>query len=201
VKNKEMVVAMFNNQFDEYHAKWEGHLASHTASGHRGWVCPMVANDNLNQVRLMLTMGDPAEGQKMLKEVESIVLKPINLYSVCTFNPEIYLPKLDYLKGDKELAKKKLEEVALKVIQNKSFPTGAVERSVLVQAADMISPEKVYYYYNLVTKNSISFLSFESICADPWTYPNLIKDPKFIEEVKADGRFVDFLTSFGFLKS
>jgi len=139
-----MVVAMFNNEFDEYHEKWEGHMASHTAEGHNGWVCPMVANDNLNQARLMLNMGDPDDGAQMLDEVENIVLQPINLYSVCTFNPDVYLPKLDYLKGEKEVAKKKLDEVALTVIQNKSFSTGAVERAVLVQAADLIDPDRVY---------------------------------------------------------
>ncbi|MBO3697661.1 hypothetical protein [Roseivirga sp. E12] len=201
VKNKEMVVAMFNNEFEKYHDKWEGHMASHTADGHNGWVCPMVANDNLNQARLMLTMGDPTEGQKMLNEVESIVLKPINLYSVCTFDPDIYLPKLDFLKGDTELAKQKLDEVVLRVIKNKSFPTGAVERAVLVQASDMIDPDKVYTYYKQVTDNSVSFISFEAICAEPWTYPNLIKDPRFQEEIRKDGRFVEFLSTFGFLKS
>lgn len=200
VKDKAMVVAMFNNEFEEYHEKWQGHMASHTAQGHNGWVCPMVANDNLNQARLMLTMGDPAEGQNMLNEVENIVLKPINLYSVCTFNPDIYLPKLDYLKGDEKLAAEKLEEVALKALQNKEYPTGAVERAVLIQAADMILPDKAYSYYKQVTENTVSFVSFEAICADPWTYPNLLKDPRFVAEIQEDGRFVEFLESFGFLK-
>ncbi len=199
VKNKEMVVAMFNDEFDAYHEDWKGHMRAHTSS-HNEWICPMVANDNINHARVMLQKGDPEEGRKMLQEVQDIVLKPINLYSVCTFNPKIYLPKLDYLTGDKKLAREKLEAVALTVIQNKAFPTGAVERAVLVQAADLIYPEKAYYYYNQVINNTISFTSFEAICADPWTYPNLIRDPKFVEEVKADGRFVDFLEHFGFLK-
>lgn len=200
VKNKEMVVAMFNDEFDRYHENWVGHMKAHTRS-HDEWICPMVANDNLNHARLMLQMGKPEQGQQMLKEVENIVLKPINHYSVCTFDPQIYLPKLDYLKGEKQLAREKLEAVALNVIQNKSFPTGAVERAVLIQAADLIYPEKVYYYYKQVTDNTISFTSFEAICADPWTYPNLIRDPKFVEEIEADGRFVSFLQKFGFLKS
>ena len=200
VKNKAMVVAMFNNEFDEYHEKWKGHMAAHTAQGHNGWVCPMVANDNLNEARLVLKMGDRTFGRKMLQEVEEIVLKPINHYSVCTFNPDVYLPKLDYLKGDVELAKQKLEEVALTVIRNKSFPTGAVERAVLVQAADMIDPKKVYTYYSQVINNTVSYMSFEGVCADPWTYPNLIADPRFQADVREDGRFVEFLENFGFLK-
>ncbi|GEM_PF-2040278 len=198
VKNKAMVVAMFDRKFEDYHNKWHGHMAAHTAS-HNGWVCPMVANDNLNEARLVMTMGSKQMGRQMLQQVEDIVLRPINLYSVCTFNPDVYLPKLDFLKGNEKLARQKLDEVALKVIQNKSFPTGAVERAILVQAADMISADKAYSYYKQVTDNTISFVSFESICADPWTFPNLIKDPRFQEEIKADGRFVDFLDSFGLL--
>jgi len=199
IKNKEMVVAMFNNEFEHYHEKWEGHMAQHTNS-HNGWICPMVANDNLKHARVMLEKGDASEGQEMLKEVEEIVLRPTNLYSVCTFNPEVYLPKLDFLFGKQDLAREKLDRVALTVLQNKSFPTGAVERAVLVEAADLIAPEKVYYYYEQVTKNAISYTSFEAICADPWTYPNLMKAPQFIAEVKEDGRFVEFLESFGFLE-
>ncbi|MCE7997132.1 MAG: hypothetical protein HEP71_34550 [Roseivirga sp.] len=199
VKNKEMVVAMFNNEFDAYHEDWKGHMSAHTRS-HNEWICPMVANDNINHARLMLQMGDAKEGQQLLQQVKNIVLKPINHFSVCTFDPEVYLPKLDFLAGDKELAKEKLEEIAMKVIPNKSFPTGAVERAVLVQAADLVYPEKAYSYYKQITDNFISFLSFEAICADPWTYPNLIRDPRFIEEVKTDGRFVEFLTKFGFLE-
>lgn len=199
VKNKEMVVAMFNDEFNQYHEDWKGHMQAHTRD-HNEWICPMVANDNINHARLLLQMGDPNEGKLMLEEVKNIVLKPVNHYSVCTFNPDIYLPKLDFLSGEEALAKQKLEEVAMNVIQNKSFPTGAVERTVLIQAADLISPEKAYYYYNMVTKNTISFTTFEAICADPWTYPNLIKDPEFVKEVRADGRFVEFLEKFGFLK-
>jgi hypothetical protein len=41
--------------------------------------------------------------------------------------------------------------------------------------------------------------SFESICADPWNYPNLMKNPQFIAEIRQDGRFVEFLQANGFL--
>lgn len=92
-----------------------------------------------------------------------------------------------------------IEDVAMTALQNKSFPTGAVERSVLLQAIDLIEPEKVFYYYEQIVKNTVSMTSFESICADPWNYPNLIKDPRFIAEVKQDGRFVEFLKVHGFL--
>lgn len=201
IKNKEMVVAMFNNEFIDYHSKWEGNYAAHTNNGHGGWVCPMVANDNINHARVMLEKGDPKEAQQMITRVGEIVLKPINRNSVCVFDPEVYLPKLDYLKGNKELAKEKLVAVTPRILNNTSFPTAGVERSVLLQAADLISPESVFQYYELIVKNSVSFSTFESICADPWTYPNLINDPKFIAEIMSDGRFVEFLKSFGFLKS
>ena len=87
----------------------------------------------------------------------------------------------------------------LEAMQNKSIPIGAVEKAVVLEAADLIAPERIFYYYELLAKNAHSITSFESICANPWTFPNLIKDPKFIEEVKTDGRFVDFLTHFELL--
>ncbi len=199
IQNKEMVVAMFSNEFDRYHENWKGKNAVHTKN-HGNWVCPLVANENINQAILLLNNGESILGQQILDDVSEIVLRPIDRNSVCVFNPGVYLPKLDYLSGNKELAKQKLEGIVAEVLQNRSYLTGAAERSVLLQAADLIDPERVYYYYDLVAKNSISFSSFEKVCSDPWTYPNLIQDPKFIEEVKEDGRFVEFLESFGFLK-
>ncbi|MCB9319429.1 MAG: hypothetical protein H6570_09110 [Lewinellaceae bacterium] len=200
IQNKEMVVAMFNDEFDAYHQNWKGRYATHTQQ-HGNWVCPMVANDNLNEARLLLDQGENEEAYKILTDVKDIVLRPINRNSICVFNPDSYLPKLDYLMGDTTDAKKLLEQAVVEVLENNTFPTAAVERSVILQDADLILPDEVYYYYEIVAKNtSLSYSRFESICANPWTYPNLIKDPQFIADVKADGRFVEFLTNFGFLK-
>ncbi len=198
IKNMDMIVAMFNNEFETYHEDWKGKHENHI-KGHNNWMCPLVTNDFINQARLLKEHKKEKEAASLIEQAKLVVLAPVNPNSVCVFNPEVYMPKLDYLSGNKALATEKIEELAIPIIQNKSFPTGAVERSVLLQAIDLISPEKVFYYYEQIAKNTISMTSFESICADPWTYPNLIKDPRFIAEVKTDGRFSKFLESYGFL--
>lgn len=40
---------------------------------------------------------------------------------------------------------------------------------------------------------------FESICADPWNYPNLLRHLDFQNEIIEDGRFVTFLEKYGFM--
>ena len=63
----------------------------------------------------------------------------------------------------------------------------------------LILPEEVYCYYEQVVKHTISMTSFESTCADPWNYPNLLKNPQFIAEIRQNGRFVEFLQANGSL--
>jgi len=36
-------------------------------------------------------------------------------------------------------------------------------------------------------------VSLEVVCANPWTFPNLVRDPDFLDDVRRDGRFVAFL--------
>lgn len=199
LQNMEMVVAMFNNETELYFEKWKGKNASHIKD-HGNWMCPLVANDNLNHARILANEKHNHQADLILDEVSEIVLKPINPNTVCTFNPEVYLPKLAFLKGDTVKARKAFDAVVPEVLNNDLFPLGSVERSVLVQAADLIYPEQVYHYYDIAVKNAASISSFESICADPWTYPNLIKDPRFVKEIRDDGRFVKFLELHGFLK-
>ncbi len=199
IQNKEMVVAMFNDEFNKYHEYWIGKSESHI-QGHGNWTCPLVANEHANHVRLLYQNGYDQEGDELLSELKNIVLRPVNYNSVCIFDANVYLPKLDFLAGDTLDARTKLEDIAIDVMKNNHFPIGAVERSVLVQAADLIIPEKVYSYYEKAIKNAQSITSFESICSDPWTYPNLIRDPKFVQEIRKDGRFVEFLQEYGFLE-
>ena len=198
LKNMDMIVAMFDNKFDQYHEDWKGKNSNHMKS-HGDWMCPLVANDFINQARILLENDQKENAQSLMNEVSQVVLRPINPNSICVFNPQVYLPKLDYLNGEHAIAKEKIEGLILSTLQNENFPTGAVERSVLLQAIDLINPEKVYYYYDQIVKNTITMTSFESICADPWTYPNLIKDPRFVLEIEKDGRFVDFLKNYKFL--
>ncbi len=42
----------------------------------------------------------------------------------------------------------------------------------------------------------MAFVSLETICTDPWTNPNLVRDPRFVAEVRKDGRFVEYLEHF-----
>ena len=198
IKNMEMTVAMFNGEFETYYQDWKGKHEPHIKM-HGEWMCPLVANDFINKARLLFEHSKKTEGTALLDEVSQVVLKPIDPNSVCVFNPQVYLPKLDFLNGEQEVARDKIEELTLPVLQNRSFPLGAVERSVLLQAVDLIAPDRVYYYYEQVVKKTISMTSFESICADPWSYPNLFRDDRFIAEIRQDGRFVEFLESNGFL--
>ena len=200
LKNKQMIVAMFNNRFETYHDQWAGRHDSHQRS-HGNKICPMVANDFINHARMLKEQDHEEEALEIIGQIEGIPIMPVNLNTVCQFNSDTYLTKIELLTGDTLRAKELLEQTVLASIENKSIPIGAVEKTVTLQAADLIAPERIYYYYELLTKQAFSFTSFESICSDPWTYPNLIKDPQFVEEIKADGRFVEFLTHFGFLKS
>lgn len=198
IKNMDMIVSMFNNDFDEYHIDWKGKHASHIAD-HGNWMCPLVANDHINHARLLIDNGKDSSAREILNLVDEIVLRPINPNSVCVFDPQVYLPKLSFLNGNDSIARQMIDKIALEVLQNESFPLGAVERSVLLQAIDLIEPSRVYYYYQQIVKNSISMTSFESICADPWNYPNLLRHPDFQEEIVQDGRFVTFLENYGFM--
>jgi len=57
----------------------------------------------------------------------------------------------------------------------------------------MVAPEDVYNIYKQIISKQSSLVGIETVCANPWLYPNLLKDKDFIAEVKQDGRFVDFL--------
>jgi hypothetical protein len=39
----------------------------------------------------------------------------------------------------------------------------------------------------------------ETVCANPWTYPNLLRTPGFVADVRKDGRFVAFLEHHGLI--
>jgi len=79
------------------------------------------------------------------------------------------------------------------------YPRGAVERSVLLETADMVAPDEVYGIYKQITSKTSSMVGIETDCANSWIYPNLLQDQNFIAEVKQDGRFVDFLKLNDFL--
>ena len=192
VKDNKMVVAMFNQDFNSYIDNWLGTWDAHHA-GHGNWSCPQIINDELNQANLMLKNDRVDEANQILTQAIEAIERPINEKSMCIFNKAVYGPKLDYLLGNKDHAKEAFYKDLPRVMNLNKFPRGAVERSVLLETADMVAPDEVYNIYKQITSKPTSLVGIETVCANPWIYPNLFKDENFIAEVKQDGRFVDFL--------
>lgn len=192
VKDNKMVVAMFNQDFNSYIDNWLGTWDAHR-KGHGNWSCPQIINDELNQANLMLKNDRVEEANQILNEAIQAIERPINEKSLCIYNKAVYDPKLDYLLGNKELAREKFYKNLPRVMNLNKYPRGAVERSVLLETADMVAPDEVYNIYKQITSKPTSLVGIETVCANPWIYPNLLKDENFIAEVKQDGRFVHFL--------
>ena len=110
-----------------------------------------------------------------------------------------YQPKLDFLSGRLDEARRQIDEAVAKVMQVDAFPRGAIERQVLLETVDLVAPDRVYSVYRQVVDHPKSLTRMEVICANPWTFPNLLRDERFVAEVRADGRFVTFLEHFGLL--
>ena len=70
---------------------------------------------------------------------------------------------------------------------------------MVLETADMVAPDRVYELYREICDDPMRFVSMESICANPWVFPNLLKDPEFQKEIRKDGRFVEFLEFFEFI--
>jgi len=198
VKDNKMVVAMFNQDFNSYIDNWLGAWDSHHKD-HGNWSCPQIINDELNQANLMLKNDRAEEASQILAQAIEAVERPINEMSMCVYNKAVYDPKLDYLSGNKELAKEKFYKDLPRVMNLTRYPRGSVERSVLLETADMVATEDVYNIYKQVISKPSSIVGLETVCANPWIYPNLLKDENFMAEVKQDGRFVDFLKINNFL--
>ena len=62
-----------------------------------------------------------------------------------------------------------------------------------------MAPDRVYGLFQQIRNDPITLVSMETVCANPWTYPNLLRSPDFIREIRQDGRFVEFLEHFGLM--
>ena len=195
IVNYDMVVAMFDDDYDSYIGAWKGEWTKHHAN-HGNWSCPLQLNDETNQANLLIKHGKKDLAFKIIERTKSTAQMPYNKNAFCIFNSATYEPKLDYMLGDKTLARKEFEDIIPQVMNNEAFPRGPVERMVLLETADLVAPDQVYSIYKQVTSKPVSFASLETICANPWIYPNLIKDPNFIEDIRKDGRFVAFLEHY-----
>lgn len=192
VNDNKMVVAMFNDDFENYMNNWMGTWDAHYAD-HGNWSCPAIVNDELNKARLLNDYNKNEESQTIISRAISNITKPINEQSICVFNKSVYEPKLDYFAGNYELALEKFHKDIPRVMNLNKFPRGPVERKVLLQTADLVAPNEVYSLYKQISSMSYTMIGLESVCANPWTYPNLLKDAEFQKEIREDGRFVEFL--------
>lgn len=198
VQNHEMIVAMVNGEFDAYSTAWLGKWDRHYA-GHGNWACPGIINDEANQAHLLLEHGEVGQARAIIERAKEAASRPYTEMSMCIFDRAAFEPKLDYMSGDSLGARRAFEEAVPKILANNLFPRGAVEKAVLLQTADMVAPDRVYAIYRHVVEAPVSIVGMETVCADPWTYPNLLKDPGFIREVREDGRFVEYLQHYGLL--
>lgn len=194
VKDSKMVVAMFNNEFDNYIENWLGTWDAHYVD-HGNWSCPAIVNDELNKARLMIDNNKHQDAQSIINKAIANKTQPINEQSVCVFNKSVFEPKLEYFAGNTKEALEKFHKEVPRVMNLNKFPRGPVEREVLLQTADLIAPNEVYSLYKQISAMSYTMVGIETICSNPWTYPNLIKNPEFKKEIIADGRFVEFLKS------
>jgi hypothetical protein len=192
VQNNAMVVAMFEGEFEAYTKDWLGKWDRHYA-GHGNWACPAVINDEANQAHLLIQHGARAEAEKILERARQSTARPYTQESVCIFDRTAYQPKIDYLSGDSIAARRDFEASVPRILANRAFPRGAVERAVLLETADLVAPDRVYEIYRKVVEDPVSIVGMETVCANPWTYPHLLEDPEFVREVRRDGRFVAFL--------
>jgi len=198
IQNNEMVIAMFNDEFDSYSKAWAGKWDRHHA-GHGNWACPAQINDEANHANLLLKNGNVEQARAIIATARESTDRPYTEMSMCIFDRSAYLPKLEYMSGDPALARREFDDALVKILKNDTFPRGAVEKSVLLETADMVAPDRVYSVYREIVDDPISMVSLETVCANPWTYPNLVADPQFIAEIRDDGRFVDFLEHYGLI--
>ncbi len=198
VQDYEMIVAMFEDDFDGYADAWAGRWDRHHA-GHGDWSCPAQINDEANHAHLLIAEGHPGEAAAIIDGALRSTTRPYSERVICIFDKATFRPKLTYMTGDSALARRELEEAIPSIMSNRTFPRGAVEKVVLVQSADMVAPDLVYDLYRRVTEQPISLINLPTVCANPWVYANLIRDPRFQADVRADGRFVAFLEHHGLI--
>ena len=195
----EMTIAMLNGEFDAYaerwHLKWQQHY-----QGHGNWLCPMQLNEEANHAALLVRQGKEESAMEIVEKALLEIDKPIGELSGCLMDKAVILPKLRKLEGDPEEARRLYREARLIVEAKDNIDTRAYEKGALLETADVSAPEEVYDLYRDISDDLYKYVTLQTICANPWSYPNLLKDPRFQAEVRRDGRFVEFLEHYGFLK-
>jgi TolB-like protein len=198
VQNHEMIVALLDDDFEGYATRWQGKWEAHHR-GHGNWACPAQINEETNHARLLLEQGRTAAADSVLALARASTARPYTEDSVCIFDRAAFLPKLAWLAGDEADAREELEEALPRILTNDLVPRGPVERAVLLETADLVVPDRVYSIYRQIQEHPLPGITLEGVCANPWLFPNLLRDPRFVTEVREDGRFVGFLEHFGVL--
>jgi len=193
-----MTVAMLRQDFETYaehwHQEWEAHHW-----GHGDWVCPLQTNEEANHAAMLLGMGENDAARDILNKAAVQVEMPINPMAQCAFNPAVIKPKLHFLTGERDAARQDLQNALHQLEQKDPYFRKFVEKGVLLEAAEMVAPDLSFKIYRDIQNDPMRQVTFESVCANPWTYPNLIKDSQFQKEILTDGRFIEFLESFDFI--
>jgi len=196
MQNLEMTVALLDGDYPTYIEAWKGRWDRHHA-GHGEWMCPAQVNDEANHAHLLRVAGDPTgAADEILTRARATTRFPVSTRAVCIFDKAAFQPKLSHMAGDSLVARRELEDAIPGILANDRYPSGVVEKRVLLESADMVAPDLVYGIYRQITSRPLSAVSLAMVCGNPWTYPNLLADPRFVAEVREDGRFVDFLEHF-----
>lgn len=193
-----MTVAMLNGEFDAYadnfRIEWEKHHRDHG-----DWVCPMQVNAEANHAALLLVQGRSSEASQIIEESFKNIHLPPNPLAACTFDTETVRPKLHHMNDNPQQAKADLQYALRKLADKPESLLEYIEKGVLREAADLIDPDLAYTIFRDISNDPIQRASLEVICANPWSYPHLVRHPEFQKTVIADGRFVAFLERYGFL--
>lgn len=197
-KNGRMVMALLKNEFDSYAKDWTERWEAHYR-GHGNWVCPVQINAEANYAAMLVKRGDTAGAHKIVEKSLVEVTRPQNPHAGCTFDVEMITPKLALLDGDPAKARVEFEHAVAKLSTKENGPKKYFEKEVLLETASMVAPDRAFEIYQDIQKDPIRTATLETVCANPWTYPGLLADSNFRKLVKKDGRFVEFLTTYGFL--
>lgn len=192
-----MTVAMLNGEFDAYAEDWKIKWENHHR-GHGDWVCPLQVNEEANHAALLLLQGRESEAQEILTESFHNITLPTNPLAACTFDTAMIRPKLHYMMNNRQAARDDLDYAIRKLESKPDSLLKFIEKAVLVEAADMIAPDLAYSLFLDIQQDTIRMVTLEIVCANPWSYPHLMDNPKFQKQVLADGRYVEFLRTFGF---
>lgn len=197
--NLEMTVALLDGDYETYVEAWRGRWDQHHA-GHGEWMCPLQVNDEANHAHLLRGAGDPSDtADEILARARATTEFPVSTRAICIFDKAAFAPKLSHMAGDSLVARRELEAAIPGILASDRYPSGVMEKRVLLESADMVAPDLVYGIYRQIASQPLSVVSLATVCGNPWTYPNLLADPRFIEEVREDGRFVAFLEHFGLI--